>query len=186
MRLRFLSSNPLKVAEVEAILGLTSVDVIPVARKVEEIQSPDIEMLVRDKCIRAFRLIGRPVFVEHTGLYIDALNGFPGGLTQIFWDTVGAEQVSRLFGALDRSGAVARTHIGYCDGCRVHRFEGEVRGRIAPEPRGEADRQWDRVFVPDGEERTFAEMGEAKNEVSMRRRALDALVRFLEEGRDAR
>ena len=131
-------------------------------------------------------MIVHPDFVELTVFFIVALNGFPGLLTLIFWDTVGAEQVSRLFGALDRSGAVARTHVGYCDGCRVHRFEGEVRGRIAPEPRGEAGRQWDCVFVPEGEERTFAEMGKAKNEISMRRRALDALVRYLEEGRDAR
>ena len=37
------------------------------------------------------------MFVEHTGLFIEALNGFPGGLTQLFWDTVGAERVAALF-----------------------------------------------------------------------------------------
>ena len=76
MRLRFLSSNGHKVAEVRTILSPAGIEVVPVERKLDEIQTHDIEQLVRDKCIRAFRLIGRPVFVEHTALHIDALNGF--------------------------------------------------------------------------------------------------------------
>src|SRR3712207_4581897 len=141
MRLRFLSSNPSKIAEAKAILSAAGFDLIAVEKKLEEIQSDDVEFLVRDKCIKAFRLIGRPVFVEHTGLYIEALNGFPGGLTQIFWDRLGAERVARLF-ARDDGHAVAKTRIGYCDGRCVHQFGGEVAGRLAPEPRGERA-QWD-------------------------------------------
>ena len=177
MRLRFLSSNVQKVAEVTAILGPAGIEIVPVERKLDEIQTQDIEQLVRNKCIRAFRLIGRPVFVEHTALYIDALNGFPGGLTQLFWDTVGAERVATLFGH-DGGRAVARTCIGYCDGCRIHHFEGEIEGAIADKPRG--DRAgWDCVFIPQGERKTFAEMRDRKNDISMRRRALDGFAAFL-------
>jgi XTP/dITP diphosphohydrolase len=180
MRLRFLSGNPHKIAEAKAILSPAGFELISVAKKLDEIQSADVELLVRDKCIKAFRLIGRPVFVEHTGLYIEALNGFPGGLTQIFWDTLGAERVSRLFGREDDGRAVARTRIGYCDGRCIHQFEGEVSGRLAPEPRGDPS-QWDCVFIPEGSDQTFAEMGEHKNEVSMRRKALDQFAVFLSE-----
>ena len=179
MRLRFLSSNGHKVEEVREILAPLGIEVIHVERKLDEIQTQDIAELVRDKCIRAFRLIGRPVFVEHTGLFIEALNGFPGGLTQLFWDTVGAERVAALFGR-DEARAVARTRIGYCDGCRIHQFEGEIAGRIAARPRGDTC-EWDCVFIPDGEKRTFAEMQGRKNEISMRRKALDAFAGFLRE-----
>jgi XTP/dITP diphosphohydrolase len=179
MRLRFLSSNPNKIAEATAILSAAGFELIAVEKKLDEIQSADVEFLVRDKCIRAFRLIGRPVFVEHTGLFIEALNGFPGGLTQIFWDTLGAERVATLFGK-DDGRAVARTRIGYCDGRCVHQFEGEVRGMLASEPRGDPS-QWDCVFVPDDSDQTFAEMGERKNEISMRRAALDRFAAFLSE-----
>jgi len=182
MRLRFLSSNPNKIAEAKAILSPAGFELISVEKKLEEIQSGDVEFLVRDKCIKAFRLIGRPVFVEHTGLYIEALNGFPGGLTQIFWDALGAERVAKLFGREDGR-AIARTRIGYCDGRCVHQFEGEVSGRLAAEPRGETS-QWDCVFIPEGFDRTFAEMGERKNEMSMRRKALDQFVAFLGEDED--
>ena len=183
MRLRFLSSNPNKIAEARAILCAAGYELTPVRRKLDEIQSDDVELLVRDKSIRAFRLIGRPVFVEHTGLFIDALNGFPGGLTQIFWNRLGPDRVARLFSREDGGGAVARTRIGYCDGRCVRQFEGEVRGRLAPEPRGDSS-QWDCVFIPEGSNQTLAEMGARKNEVSMRRKALDRFAAFLSEAGD--
>jgi XTP/dITP diphosphohydrolase len=180
MRLRFLSSNARKVAEVRAILDARGIEIVAVDRKLDEIQHEDVDALVRDKCIKAFRLIGRPVFVEHTGLFIEALNGFPGGLTKLFWDTVGAERVADLFGRNGGSRVLARTRIGYCDGERVHQFEGAVSGVFAPEPRGESS-AWDCVFVPEGFDETFAELGERKNEVSMRRKALDRFAAFLDE-----
>lgn len=58
MRLRFLSSNGQKVAEVRTILSPAGIEVVPVERKLDEIQTHDIEQLVRDKCIRAFRPAG--------------------------------------------------------------------------------------------------------------------------------
>ncbi|HEX2726843.1 MAG TPA: non-canonical purine NTP pyrophosphatase [Beijerinckiaceae bacterium] len=183
MRLRFLSSNPNKIAEAKAILTDAGHELAAVRTKLDEMQSDDVELLVRDKTIRAFRLIGRPVFVEHTGLFIDALNGFPGGLTQIFWDRLGADRIARLFSREDGGRAVARTRIGYCDGRCVHQFEGEVRGRLAPEPRGDRS-QWDCIFILEGSNQTFAEMGERKNEVSMRRKALECFAAFLSEADD--
>jgi len=110
MRLRFLSSNSNKIAETRSILSCAGFELIPVKKKLEEIQSENVELLVRDKCIKAFRLIGRPVFVEHTGLFIDALNGFPGGLTQIFWDNLGARRVSKLFTREDGGGCRPLPH----------------------------------------------------------------------------
>jgi XTP/dITP diphosphohydrolase len=61
----------------------------------------------------------------------------------------------------------------------VHQFEGEVHGKISSEPRGSRDFQWDCIFIPDGEKLTFAEMGEKKNDISMRRRALEKFAEFL-------
>ncbi|WP_432761591.1 non-canonical purine NTP pyrophosphatase [Rhizobium calliandrae] len=75
-----------------------------------------------------------------------------------------------MFGSGADTGVVARTRIGYCDGRRVHQFEGEIARNIAPEPRGDRAFQWDCVFIPEGHGQTFAEMGERKSEISMRRR----------------
>jgi len=184
MRIRFLSSNEHKISEVVDILHPLKFEIVPVPFKIEELQTVDVAALVRDKCIKAFRKIGRPLFVEHTGLEIQCLNGFPGGLTQIFWDTLSADRFAKLFGGRPDSQVVARTTIGYCDGRRVHQFRGDIGGTIPAHPRGDASFQWDCVFVPDGESETFAEMGPMrKNKVSMRRRALDELAKYLVKNR---
>jgi XTP/dITP diphosphohydrolase len=159
-----------------APIGVT---IVPLEIKVEELQNADMQAIVKDKAAKAFHRVAHPLFVEQTGLFIDKLNGFPGGLTQVFWDTLKADRVSELFGQGSDTGVTARTVIGYCDGRNIHQFQGEVRGRIAPEPMGNRAFQWDCVFVPEGYAETFAEMGDKKNEMSMRCIALNALADHL-------
>ncbi|ELY4529298.1 non-canonical purine NTP pyrophosphatase [Cronobacter sakazakii] len=149
--------------------------------KIEEIQSKNTRSLVRDKLLKAFEQIGRPVFVEHTGLYIKSLNELPGGLTQIFWDDLEAEGFISLLSFSHDKTAIAKTVIGYCDGKKIHFFEGEVEGSISSEPLGNREFQWDCIFIPNGFDKTFAEMGDKKNEISMRKLALDKLSLHLLE-----
>jgi XTP/dITP diphosphohydrolase len=185
MRVRFLSGNRHKIDEAAAILKVVGVEVVPLEIKLAELQTPDTELIVTDKAAKAFHKIGHPLFVEQTGLFIDRLNGFPGGLTQVFWDALEADRVAQLFGAGVDTGVTARTIIGYCDGRKIVHFQGEIRGRIAPKPTGNRAFQWDCVFIPDGETETFAEMGDRKNSISMRRKALDKLAQHLKEAKRA-
>ncbi len=178
-RLIFVSKNRFKQEEARQILTPLGITVDADFSEIHELQTIDTEVLVRDKAIKAFQKIGRPLFVEHTGLYLDLLGGFPGGLTQIFWDSVKKDRFSELF-ARDEHNAMARTHIGYVDGRRVHIFKGEIAGRIVAPPRVDNGFQWDCVFVPDGGTQAFSEMGDRKNKISMRRRALEHLCQFLE------
>ncbi|MRS19850.1 non-canonical purine NTP pyrophosphatase [Enterobacteriaceae bacterium RIT692] len=180
MRLHFLSNNQNKINEIKEILD-DSIDVVSANIKIEEIQSKNTLNLVRDKLLKAFEQIGRPVFVEHTGLYIKSLNELPGGLTQIFWDDLEAEGFISLLSFYHDKTAIAKTVIGYCDGKKIHFFEGEVEGRISNEPLGNRDFQWDCIFIPNGFDETFAEMGDKKNEISMRKLALDKLSLHLSE-----
>lgn len=178
--IRFVSSNPHKIAEAEQILGVQNIKVVPSKIKIEEIQTNDTANLVHDKVLKAFSKIGRPLFVEHTGLYLEHLNGLPGGLTQIFWDSLQADKFAELFGKLaPNHNVIARTTIAYCDGQKIYDFHGEIEGEIVPDPRGKRDFQWDCVFQPKGKKLTFAEMGDKKNEISMRRIALDNFAAHL-------
>lgn len=181
LEIRFLSGNKFKIEEASKILETAGVSVVPVNAKVEELQTEDTFRLVKDKTIKAFEKIGRPLFVEHTGLYIDYMNGLPGGLTQIFWDTLQADKFTQLFGKECENTLVAKTVIGFVDGKRFHLFEGSVKGHVPPKPSGNRDFQWDCVFVPEGETKTFAELGQRKNEISMRKKALDQFASFLKK-----
>lgn len=181
---RFVSSNRHKVAEADAILKPYDIRVIASGLKIEELQTTDTQKLVQDKLLTAYKAIGRPLFVEHTGLYLENIGGLPGGLTQIFWDTLQADRFAELFGGPSpKSTAFARTSIAYCDGRKIYTFEGQIAGSIVGAPRGPRDFQWDCVFQPQGEAQTFAEMGEErKNWISMRRAALDMLAIHLTRG----
>lgn len=174
-----MSGNEHKIAEVQRILAPVGVDVVPVSRKLEELQTEDVERLVRDKLTKAFEAIGRPLFVEHTGLYLNGLNGLPAGLTQIFWDRLQADRFADLVAGLGDAKATAKTVLGYCDGRKIHLFEGAIEGTVPRAPAGPTDFQWDCVFVPDGSTQTFAEMGAAKDDISMRRKALDLFAAHL-------
>lgn len=180
-QIRFLSNNESKIKEISEIMKSSDIDIVPIAKKIEEIQTDDVAHLVKEKALNAFKVIGRPLFVEHTGLFIDRINQLPGGLTQVFWDKLQADKFAELFGSenIGESKARAVTTICYIDGKQTHVFEGEVTGSIISHPKGNRDFQWDCVFVPDGKEQTYAEMGDRKNEISMRRIALQKFVDFL-------
>ena len=174
MKLLFVSRNMHKHSETARVLEPQGISVEASHLEIHELQTVDTEALVRDKATRAFSMLGRPLFVEHSGLYLSALNGFPGGLTQIFWDTLKKDRFAKLFASeTDRVKAVS--HIGYVDGRRVHLFRGEIEGRIVSPPRVDHGFQWDCVFLPNGFDQTFSEMGEKKNEISMRSIALEKL-----------
>ncbi|MGB6328554.1 MAG: non-canonical purine NTP pyrophosphatase [Halarcobacter sp.] len=180
MKIRFVTNNEHKLKEVQSLL--THTEVIAAKLKIEEIQTDDVEKLVRDKLLKAFKKVGRPVFVEHTGLYIESLNSFPGGLTQVFWDKLQADKFSELLGTLKNTKVTAITTIGYCDGKKLYFFDGKISGKIASKPKGNRDFQWDCVFIPKGKKKTFAQLGKNKNKISMRKKAFDKFNKYLKEG----
>lgn len=172
-RLLFVSSNAGKVREVEAILGFP---IEQLALDLPEIQEIDVEAVVREKARAAYAAAGRPVVVEDTGLYIDALNGLPGALGRWFLSTIGPAGICNLIPPGANRGAMAKTAVALCDGETVDILTGEVRGEIVVSPRGEGGFGWDAIFQPEGSSHTFAEMDQAeKNRFSMRRKALDRL-----------
>jgi len=180
MKLRFLTKNKHKAAEFQKLFEGTPCEIIPDGTQIEEIQTEDMEALVRDKVVKAFDRVRWPIFVDHTGLHLDLLNRLPGGLTELFWNGLKNPGLAEFVGKSPKPGVTAVTYIGYCDGRRVYLFKGELRGTIAAEPRGDEGFQWDPVFIPDGETQTFAEMGaDRKNKLSMRRLAIEEFARHL-------
>lgn len=171
--LLFVSSNAGKIGEVEVILGR------PVERldlDLPEIQALDVDEVARHKALTAFERAGRPVVVEDTGLYIEALGGLPGALVRWFLGTIGAGGICDLIPRGADRAARARTAVAYCEGGAVEVFSGETQGAIVAAPAGRGGFGWDPIFRPAGASRTFAEMEMAEKTVySMRRQALERL-----------
>ena len=177
MRLLFVTGNSNKVREMQSIL---QADVMQLSLNLPEIQAIEIDDAIRSKAQRAYEEVKAPVLVEDTGLSFVAWKGLPGALIKWFMDTVGSIGICRMLADETDRTAIAKCSFDLYDGHEHHLFSGAVRGRIAVEPRGQDGFGWDDIFIPDGQDRTFAEMeAEEKNSISMRKIALDELRRFL-------
>ena len=128
---------------------------------------------------------GYDCFADDTGLEVKALGGAPGVYSARYaGEDCKAEDnirklLSNLAGVDDRS-ATFRTVIVLLIGDEQYFFEGAIHGKIIDERRGKSGFGYDPVFVPDGYEQTFAELGEdIKNNISHRAIATTKLIRFL-------
>lgn len=147
------------------------------------------------------------VFADDTGLEIDALNGAPGVYTARWYMMKDEEsQISdvtcqkkdvaelnrakalRVLTGEHNRGAQFRTVITLIrvnttlpKGEEILQVEGIVRGRIAEEEYGQGGFGYDPIFIPEGYDKTFAELpAEVKNSISHRARALEALVKSIQ------
>ncbi|HEX4324895.1 MAG TPA: non-canonical purine NTP pyrophosphatase [Gaiellaceae bacterium] len=125
------------------------------------------------------------VLAEDSGLSVDALGGRPG-VYSARYAPEGAPAIAKLLGELEgaadrRAHYVSEVVLIAPDGYEL-RGTGALLGRIASEPRGSEGFGYDPIFVPNGEERTVAELGDAwKAEHSHRARAAQALLVALAE-----
>lgn len=173
----FATKNEHKLREINEILGR---DLELVSVELSEPQGVRVEDVVREKAEDAFHKTGKFVLVEDTSLEFVAWNGLPGALIKWFLDTVGNEGILKMLVGETNRKAIAKTAIAFFDGTQAHVFVGEISGTIPEMVRGTGGFGWDSIFVPNGYEKSFAEMIPAeKNAISMRKIALERMEKEL-------
>ena len=123
------------------------------------------------------------VFADDTGLEIDALGGKPGVYTARWAGEPAANRRKALQELADKPNRAAqfRTVVTLIDRAGTRQVDGIVRGRIATEERGDGGFGYDPVFIPEGYDKTFAELpAETKNTISHRARAMSELKKLLQ------
>lgn len=184
MKAVFVTSNEHKRREAAEILGF---ELETAAPDLPEIQSLDAAEVAAAKARAAYELLGSPaypVLVEDSGLVVEAWNGLPGALTKWFIESVGKEGILKMLPPDAGRSARAVCAVAVADGENggsVRVFEGVVQGMLSPEPRGESGFGWDPIFVPEGGEFTYAEMGITKHEDSHRARAFRAVREWFKD-----
>jgi XTP/dITP diphosphohydrolase len=184
----FATNNPHKAREIEQILGPDyTVKTLKDIGCTEDI--PETADTLEGNALLKARYVkekyGYDCFSEDTGLEVEALGGAPGVHTARYagdqknpMDNI-ARLLENLSGENNRR-AQFRTVIALIRGDRADLFTGVCTGTIAEEMRGAGGFGYDPVFVPDGYEQTFAELGEAvKNSMSHRAKATALLVEGL-------
>lgn len=168
-----VTHNQHKFAEASAVLREFGIELRQIRAKKLEVQDEDVVNVARVAAEDAYGRFRVPLIVDDSGLYIDYLKGFPGPYSSYVLEKIGLNGVLRLLEGASCRRACFRTGLAYADGSRVVTFVGEVCGSIAYEPRGSGGFGYDPIFVPEGYDKTFAEMDmESKNRLSHRGSAL--------------
>jgi XTP/dITP diphosphohydrolase len=168
-----ITGNEGKAREYAALLGI---EVKAVKEDLIEIQSLDVEKVVRRKAEDAYSKLRGAVLIDDTGLALNAWNGLPGALVAWFLDSVGAQGLLDMAVPIADRTATVTTALGYADADGVRVFTGTLHGVLTTEQRGQGGFGYDSIFAPDGGNLTFAEMtSDQKNAISHRRLAVDAL-----------
>lgn len=184
----FATNNENKVNEIRAVLG-NRFNIITLKEAGINIDIPEphgtLEANASEKSSTIFQLTKENCFSEDTGLEVASLNGEPGvksaryaGETRSF-DANITKLLDKLQGKKDWS-ARFRTIISLILDEKEYLFEGICNGRIIDERKGNNGFGYDPVFIPEGSEKTFAEMDmQEKNKFSHRRKAMEKLIAFL-------
>lgn len=187
MKLFFASQNQNKIREISALLP-DGIEVFGIDNVVSHELDETGITLEENAVQKAEYVAGKTheaAFADDTGLEVEALNGAPGVISARYAGEQKSAKdnieklLSELKGNPNRK-AQFRTVIAYINGNDRHLFEGNVEGRITEEPRGEQGFGYDPIFIPNGSDKTFAEMTlEEKNRFSHRARAIVKLIDFL-------
>lgn len=189
----FATNNAHKLQEVRQILGnryqILSLNDVGCHDDIPETAST-LEGNARLKARWVADRYGCDCFADDTGLEVEALDGAPGVMSARYAAANGCGEGhdssanSRLLleRMEDKTNRKARFRTAIClivNG-KEQIVDGVVTGEIARDPRGTDGFGYDSIFIPDGFDRTFAEMtADEKNAISHRRRATDALLEIL-------
>lgn len=193
------SSNAHKIKEIQAIMGKFGMEVV--SRKDAGIPDFEIEedgeTFEENSYKKAYEIVkvcGEITVADDSGLMVDYLGGAPGVYSARFAgeecdDNKNNEKLIKLLNGLsaeDRKAKFVSVITLVYPGGETLVARGECPGRIIEAPTGENGFGYDPLFVPDGYEKTFAQLSEEeKNEISHRAKALEVLEGLLLERENA-
>ena len=186
----FATNNAHKLEEVTAILGnrieLLSLKDIHCHTDIPE-TADTLEGNALLKAQYIYENYQMDCFADDTGLEVEALNGAPGVYSARYAGGEGHDAQANMLKLLheldgkENRKAQFRTAISLILDGKEYLFEGVIKGEIIKEKRGDSGFGYDPVFMPEGYDRTFAELGnDIKNQISHRALAVQKLCEFLQ------
>ncbi len=147
----------------------------------DEIQSLDTDKVAEHKVKQAYQQVLAPVFVFDTSVEIACLNGFPGPLIKWFYQTLSLSKVCQIVRGFRNHSAIVRNTLTFYDGREIKHFQAKIKGLIAKRPLGKNGFGWDSIFIPEGQNKTYAQLGPASPSYHQNyRQVLVQFSKFLE------
>ena len=190
----FASNNAHKLEEIRSILG-DKYEVKSLKDIGCEVDIPETCSTFRENALQKATYVkehfGFDCFADDSGLQVEALGGEPGVYSARYAmmngvsfegdkDNANMDVLLSKLANEDNRRACFRTCVALIYEGKTHFFDGTVEGRIIREKRGTGGFGYDPLFIPEGYDKTFAELGnEVKNGISHRARAVEKLAAFL-------
>jgi len=181
-RVWFLTSNKGKFREAAAVAAASGVRLRMLHAPKIEIQSESLSEIASYAAGEAANRLGIPVVTEDAGLFIGALNGFPGPYSSEAFKRIGIKGILKLMEDVSHRNAEFSSVAAFCTPKSKPRcFEGNVAGRLDLRSRGAGGFGFDPIFIPTkGDGRTFAQMTiKEKNAFSHRAASFRKLSKWL-------
>ena len=152
----YVTGNWAKIASAKEALEPLGYKIDNIKMETPEIQADDVTEVAKFSAKWAAEKLNKPVLKNDSGLFVEALKGFPGVYTHYADDTIGEDGLLKLMEGLENRNAYFKESIAYCKpGCEPIVFEGITKGRIDTKKSGTYGWSWDFIFIPDGEEKTL-------------------------------
>lgn len=159
MKINYVTGNKGKVKLARMIFKDMDVEIIQCDIETPEIQDLDCKVVAAASAKYAAGKLGKPVLKNDSGLFIEALNGFPGALAKYTEPTIKRDGYIRLMEGIENRRCYWSEALAYAmPGEEPVVFESLSYGSIAKSPRGNRGDEFDYIFIPEGSARTFAEM----------------------------
>ncbi len=176
--MKFVTSNRHKFEEISHLFKASGLELEWKEMRYDEMQEDYTELISFKSCIQLSKALKGSFFLEDTGLYVNALSGFPGPYSAYVSRTLGNDGILRLLD--DDRRATFKTVVSYFDGSKVRQFGGIVNGSIATEVSGSGGFGFDPIFIPSGYKKTLGQMSiDEKNSTSHRARAISRFISYL-------
>ena len=168
-----MTENPDKFREAKSILDAQGIQIRQLKRPKVELQDSSLEKIARFAVKTASVHPTGLLLVEDSGLFIDALGGFPGPFSSYVYKTIGLKGILSLMHDQRKRNAYFQTSIAVASAdVSPMVFTGTVRGSVSREIRGTAGFGYDPIFIPEGLRETFGQTkADFKNKTSHRARA---------------
>lgn len=153
----YVTGNKSKLYSAKQILEPLGFEVDNVKMDTTEIQANTVEEVAIHSAKEVSEKLKCSVLKNDTGLFVDALGGFPGPYTHYVDETLDEDGLLKLLDGVDNRKACFIEAFAYCEyGKEPVVFKSITNGVIAQEKSGEYGWSWDYIFIPDGYEKTMA------------------------------
>lgn len=152
----FVTGNWAKIATAKKILEPLGISVNHVKMDTTEVQCDDINEIAKRSAKEASEVLKCSVLKNDTGLFVEALNGFPGPYTHYVDETLGEDGLLKLMLGIDNRRAYFKEAYAYCEyGKEPIVFNSYTYGTILREKNGNFGWSWDFIFQVDGTDRSM-------------------------------